>query len=526
MSRWSLGSLLLVASVAFSSKAQPTARTVNGAVRGVALPTGIALFKGIPFAAPPTGDRRWKPPAAAASWKGIRDATRFASQCMQWRVYSDMMFRNEANSEDCLYLNVWTPAPSARRKMPVLVYIYGGGFTAGDGSEFRYDGENMARRGIVVVTMSYRLGIFGYFAHPALAAESPRHASGNYGLMDQVAALRWVKANVAQFGGDPARVTIAGESAGSMSVSALMVSPMARGLFSGAIGESGAVLGPGLSPATQAVAEQNGVAFATAIATPTIAGLRALSAFELLTQASVEGRPQFFPSVDGAFLVEPPAATYARGGQAMVPLLAGWNSEEQSGLPQLPNPTTENYVALVNRIFGARATEALAAYPVTTPEEAARASTAIASDRFIAYGTWQWLDEHARAGQPVYRYYYARARTPVAPRRSRGVPLNLWDSLPRGASHSAEIEYAMGNLDRNPVWLWTVDDRKVSATLMGWFENFVKTGDPNGAGLPAWPMGRVDASGNVMRMHIDVDSHADLEPRARYLFLKSFFAAP
>jgi para-nitrobenzyl esterase len=218
-------------------ESQPTVKTANGAVRGVTLGTGIALFKGIPFAAPPIGERRWKPPEPVADWPGVRAATRFGPQCMQVRDFADMVFRNEGTSEDCLYLNVWTPTPSAGGRLPVLVYIYGGGFTAGDGSEPRYDGENMARRGLVVVTMSYRLGILGLFSHPELSKESPQHASGNYGLMDQVAALRWVKANVAAFGGDPTRVTIAGESAGSISVCALMASPIAQGLFAGAIGE-------------------------------------------------------------------------------------------------------------------------------------------------------------------------------------------------------------------------------------------------------------------------------------------------
>jgi para-nitrobenzyl esterase len=202
--------LVLAAVLAADAQSQPTARTANGMVRGEVLGTGITLFKGIPFAAPPIGERRWKPPQPAANWQGVRSATRFGPQCMQARIYSDMVFRNEGTSEDCLYLNVWTPKASAGARLPVLVYIFGGGFMAGDGSEPRYDGENLARRGLVVVTLSHRLGIFGFFSHPALAAESPQHASGNYGLMDQVAALRWVKANIAAFGGDPARVTSRG----------------------------------------------------------------------------------------------------------------------------------------------------------------------------------------------------------------------------------------------------------------------------------------------------------------------------
>ena len=531
MTRQLLSAVLLAAALAGDALSQPRVRTANGTVQGVVLGTGIALFKGIPFAAPPVGSRRWKPPQPPANWQGVRAATRFGPQCMQARIYGDMVFRNEGTSEDCLYLNVWTPTPASAKRLPVLVYMYGGGFSAGDGSEPRYDGENLARRGLVVVTMSYRLGIFGFFSHPELSRESPEHASGNYGLMDQAAALRWVKTNITAFGGDPARVTIAGESAGSFSVCALMASPMAKGVFAGAIGESGALFGATLRTASLAATEQDGVTFAKAIGALSLAQLRTLSAHELLAASGRAGLPGFRPNVDGAFLPETAAAIYAAGKQAHVPLMAGWNSEEAPGRAVLADPTFENFVASFNRIFGARATYALTIYPGTTPQEIARSATDLASDQFIAYGTWKWLDEHSRTGQPVYRYYFSRPRPPLsdpvpAPAGAgSAAQTNPWAAFPSGAPHSTEIEYALGNLSRNKVYAWTADDEKVSATIMSYFVNFVKTGNPNGPGLPKWPQGKPDGSGKVMRMRIDVDTRTELEPRERYLFLQRFYGS-
>ena len=517
-----LAGVLFVA-VAGEAQSQPKVRTANGTVEGAALPTGIALFKGIPFAAPPIGELRWKPPQPAARWQGVRAATRFRPQCMQARVFADMAFRNEGTSEDCLYLNVWTPTPSTSAQLPVLVYIFGGGFMAGDGSEPRYDGENVAREGVVVVTMSYRLGVFGFFAHPELSSESPHRASGNYGYMDQVAALKWVHANIAAFGGDPARVTIAGESAGSASVSALMASPMAQGLFAAAIGESGAVLGR--TSSSLANAEQTGVTFANAAGAPSLARLRSLSAHELLTLSTDVGMPRFLPIVDGAFFPESPETIYAVGKQAQVPLLAGWNSEESSGRTVVPDPTPELFAAALDRIFGARASEALAAYGGTDAKDVARAATDLASDQFIAYGTWKWLDEHSRTGQPVYRYYFSRARPPLAIPATdpTAAPASPWASIPRGAPHSTEIEYALGNLSRNAVYAWMADDQKVSATMMGYFVNFIKTRSPNGPGLPTWPQGMPNPQGTVMRMRIDVDTRTEREPTERYRFLQDFY---
>ncbi|MFL5609003.1 MAG: carboxylesterase/lipase family protein [Gemmatimonadaceae bacterium] len=501
-----------------TSPTSPRVTTANGVLAGATLPSGVRTFRGIPFAAPPTRALRWKPPQPVRNWDGVRSADRFAAQCMQGRIFSDMVFRNDGVSEDCLYLNVWTPATAPSEGLPVLVYFFGGGFRAGDGSEFRYDGESMARRDIVVVTTSYRLGVFGFFAHPELTGESAQHASGNYALMDQTAALRWVRANIARFGGDPKRVTIAGESAGSYAVSAQMASPLAKDLFAGAIGESGSLLSARRGTPTLAESEQNGVKFGAAIGASSLAALRALSAIELLDASSRPNMVGFGPNVDGYFLPQSPGDIYAAGAQAHVPLLAGWNSEESGPRGVLQEtPTPDNVARLLSTTFGAQAGQAARVYPASNAEEALQAATDLASDRFIAYSTWKWLEEHGRtSGKPVYRYLFSRPRPPaISPAPG--------SSTPRGAVHSAEIEYAMGNLPTNKVFAWTPDDFRVSETMQSYFANFVKTGQPNGPGLPSWPVGTVGPDGRAMRMRIDVSTRAEAEPRPRYLFLDQFF---
>lgn len=490
----------------------PTVRTRLGVLSGATSSSGIRTFFGVPFAAPPVGELRWRPPQPPARWTGVRRADRFAAQCMQARIYDDMVFRNAGTSEDCLYLNVWAPPAATGTRLPVLVYFYGGGFQAGDGSEPRYDGESMARRGIVTVTMSYRLGVFGFLAHPELTRESPNGASGNYGLMDQWAALRWVRENISAFGGDPSQVTIAGESAGSFAVTAQMLSPLARGLFARAIGESGAFM----SATPRSAAEATGVALGTQLRAPSLAALRAVSAMELVM--ATNGRPnalRFWPIVDGWFITESPHVTFAAGRQAKVPLLAGWNSQEGSwrGLVR-GTPTPDSVRAVFSRLYGANAPDAARAYPAESDEQAMQALTDLSGDQFIGYATWKWLEEHARTGEvPTWRYFYARPRPPMLDAPAGSAP------PPSGAVHSAEIEYAMGNLASNRVFAWTPDDYKVSETMQSYFEQFIKTGNPNRSGLPEWPTGAPDASGRARRMRIDVESRAEEEPRERYLFL-------
>src|ERR1043165_2052284 len=303
MKSFVLALVILVAAAA--TQAADLVQTENGAVEGRGVqPSGVRIFRGIPFAQPPTGELRWREPQPVKNWKGVRQAVDFGPRCMQARIYDDMVFRSNGVSEDCLYLNVWTPAKSSRERLPVLVYFYGGGFVSVDGSEPRYDGESMAAKGIVVVTVNYRLGGFGFLSHPELTKESTHNASGNYGFLDQNAGLRWVQRNIANFGGDPKRVTIAGESAGSMSVSAHMASPLSKDLIAGAIGESGALTGT-FSPVPLAKAEEEGSKFAASIGAQSLAALRAMPAQQILEPAYKGGYAAInrFPiAIDGDFL--------------------------------------------------------------------------------------------------------------------------------------------------------------------------------------------------------------------------------
>ena len=508
-------------------------KIANGALEGTEdTATGVRSFRGIPFAAPPVGDLRWKEPQAVKSWTGVREAMQFGPRCMQQSLFGDMNFRSNGMGEDCLYLNVWTPSKTGKEKLPVLVYFFGGGFMAGDGSEPRYEGPSMAQKGIVALTVNYRLGIFGFFAHPELTKESPHHASGNYALLDQSAALKWVQQNIAAFGGDPKRVTIAGESAGSIAVSAQMASPLSKGLIAGAIGESGSIMGA-LSAAPLAEVEQQGQKFAASAGATTLEALRAIPADKLLEAASKPGAGRFSPTIDGYFLPEAPAAIFEAGKQARVPLLVGWNSEEMTGraLMRGQEMTPENYEKAVRGLYGARADEILKVYSASSKDELQQTATDLAGDRFIGFSTWRWSDVHLRtSGKPVYRYFYARPRPAMRPEMGDATP-GLAGGVVRGsggrtppppakgAVHSAEIEYAMGNLDSNKVYAWTADDHKVSKTMQEFFANFIKTGNPNGAGVPEWPAMKPGGSGQVMR--IDVESKAEAEKhRDRYLLLK------
>jgi para-nitrobenzyl esterase len=390
----------------------------------------------------------------------------------------------------------------------VLVYIYGGGFMAGDSSEKRYDGAALARRGIVVVTMNYRLGIFGFFSHPELTASSPHHASGNYGLLDQIAALEWVKRNIAAFGGDPRHITIGGESAGSMAVSALMVSPLSRGDIAGAIGESGALMQK-WTPPTLTDAEQKGAKFAQSLGAPTIAALRAMSADKLLEAQGNANDLPFGAVIDGYFLTEPPSVTLASGKAARVPLLVGSNSQEAPGSAVFGQgaPTLASYRLGLARTLGDKADAFFTLYLAKTDADVLPAATALASDDFLGLPTWKWFDLQRQAGAPTYYYYYTRVRPRFVTDMSGNPPQY-------GAVHSAEIEYALGNLDTNPLYAWTDDDRKVSATMSGYFANFIKTGDPNGGSLPIWPKASRD-SANIQRQVIDVDTRSAAFPEQR-----------
>jgi para-nitrobenzyl esterase len=524
--------MLFSLTVAGNVRAQDRVRIADGILEGtIAKTSGVRMFKGIPFAAPPVGDLRWRAPQPVKPWPGVRKADQFGAQCMQGGVFGDMGFRANGMSEDCLYLNVWTPAKSGKERLPVLVYFYGGGFVAGDGSEPRYDGESMARKGIVALTVNYRLGVFGFLTHPELSKEAPYHGSGNYGLLDQAAALRWVKQNIAAFGGDPQRVTIAGESAGSISVSAQMASPLSKDLIAGAIGESGSIIST-FSAVPLAEAETSGVKFAATVGANNLAALRAMSAEQLL-EATTKPAP-LFPSltIDGYFLPKAPLDIYLAGEQAHVPLLAGSNSEEVPYQVILgrDEPTVENYRKAVEALYHDKTDEVLKLYPASTPEEVKDAAQNLASDRFISFSTWKWLDAATTTGgRPTYYYLYARTRPPMRPEMGNATaglaggvnrsPQQPSMPTPRGAEHSAEIEYAMGNLDSNKVYAWAADDYKVSQVMEEYFANFIKTGNPNGLGLPKWPEYKTG-----WRVTIDAETRAEPERvRPRYQFLEQFY---
>ncbi|MBL7791393.1 MAG: carboxylesterase family protein [Saprospiraceae bacterium] len=496
-----------------SDVALPRVTTKQGIVEG-AHDSGIRTFKGIPYAAPPVGELRWKAPQPPASWQDVRKADAFGPRAMQAPIFSDMMFRSNGVSEDCLYLNIWTPAKTGREKLQVLVYFYGGGFVAGDGSEYRYDGEMMARQGIVAVTVNYRLGIFGFFSHPELSQESPYRASGNYGLLDQSAALRWVSENIAAFGGDPRKITIAGESAGSVSVSAQMASPLSKDLIAGAIGESGSLLGT-LSAVPLADAEKAGLEFVKAAKAGSLAELRAMPAEKLLEAATKFGPFRFSMAIDGYFFPKSPLEIYKAGEQAQIPLMVGWNSEESNyrGLLGPVKPNLDNYNKAVKDNYGDKAAQVLAVYRATTDAEVEQVATDLAGDRFIGFSTWRWSKLHRLTGkQPVYRYLYARPRPLLRNHPDDAIP-------PKGAVHSAEIEYAMGNLPTNRVYDWQPEDYKVSAIMMAYFAQFIKTGNPNGLGLPAWPA--LNNNKSVPVMFIDVHTRVEEDKHGeRYLLLE------
>jgi para-nitrobenzyl esterase len=502
-------------------------KTANGLVEGTLTNNNqIRAFKGIPFAAPPVGDLRWRPPQPAANWKGIRPAKDFGSHCIQSSGYPDMVFHDPGPSEDCLTLNVWTPANAKPGSLPVMVWIYGGGFTSGGTSESRQDGQFLAARNVVVVSMNYRLGIFGFFALPELTAESPHHASGNYGLLDQTAALTWVKNNIAAFGGDPSNVTIFGESAGSISVSAQMASPLAHGLFAKAIGESGGALG-GSGPPTPAreTLEQHNVAFSqTAFGTSTLANLRKLSADDILKAATAKTTPpppRFWPDTDGYFLPDSVASIYAAGKQAHVPLLAGWNADEARGqvIMAKTKPTAASFAATAQTDFGDNARKFLTLYPATTDDEAFVSAGDYAGDHFIDYSTWRWLEAQVATGKaPVYRYRF-----------DLGSPGDKNHKAILGAFHSDDIEYVFNTLDSRPEAAWRPEDRKLADQIGAYWTNFARTGNPNAPALPQWPTysaaGKEGAQWQVM--HLDANSEAKPDTqRDRYLFLDEVWGKP
>ena len=422
----------------------------------------LQYLRVFPYAAPPVGDLRWKEPQPPASWKGIRDATKFGASAIQpknWRLpwTKEFMVQDDNFSEDCLFLNVWTPAKTAEDKLPILFFIHGGAMTEGAGSIISYDGEELAKKGIIVVTINYRLGVLGLLVHPELTAESPHKSSGNYSYLDQVAALNWVKNNIAAFGGDPSRVTISGQSAGAGSVRALLVSPLAKGLFHGAITESGSsfVGGPGGGQNTFAEAEKRGVEFARNKGASSIAELRAMSAKDLIAVDTTKPPVRFSGIVDGYFQTADIKTIFAEGKQNDVPLITGFNAED----------INMTYRGEKNKIF-----ETL--YPSKTPEES-KASEKVAAQETGRLNAYLWLEFRAKTSKTNgYEYFF-----------TRGIP---WPEHPEfGAFHTGEIPYVFHNLkvlDRP----FTAIDTMVANVMSSYWVNFVKTGNPNGDGLPEW----------------------------------------
>jgi para-nitrobenzyl esterase len=378
---------ILPAMAAASDQVKVTGGVLEGTVGS---DPSVRVFRGVPFAAPPVGDLRWKAPQAVAAWKGVRKADEWGTRCMQGPMFGPLRSREKAMGEDCLYLNVWTTAKTEKEKRPVLVVFHGGGFAAGSASEPRTDGEWFARQGIVVVEANHRLGVFGFLAHPELSKESAGRGSGNYGMLDQTAALEWTRANVAAFGGDPGNVTVNGESAGSLSVSALMASPLTKHLVHKAIGQSGAFFASptgGLAEKPLADKEQDGIKFAASVGAGSLADLRAKTADDLLAAVMKTGGWGYSPGIDGYFLTEKVAATYAAGKQAKIPLLAGWTSSEM-GMAIAMNPekpTAASFAEQAKKQFGERAKDALVVYPAANDAEVLQTAADLASDLFISY---------------------------------------------------------------------------------------------------------------------------------------------
>lgn len=541
MRQFALTLAAMAISIATSAQDAVSVKTSYGILEGLDI-SGIKTFKGVPFAAPPTGDNRWREPQPLQPWQGIRECHDYAPDPMQEPIFGDMNFGADSISEDCLYLNIWTPAITMNEKLPVLIYFNGGGLMAGSGSEPRYAGMAMARHGMICVTANYREGIFGFFAHPELSKETPYKGSGNYGFLDQQAAIRWVHENVSLFGGDPERITIAGESAGSMSVSALMASPLSRGLFAQAIGSSGSVIAD-KRVKSLAEAEKAGVDMMRRMGYKNVKEMRKVPAEVLMKQANVRNVPVY--NIDNHFLTEQPFATYAAGRQMRVPLLVGGNSLEMSPAAYFGyitmsgrEITMEDIAKTASGMFGDNTDEMLSLYGITAPDDIYKQpGIDLCGDLFLAYSTWRWGNIHnATSGQPVYRYLYSRERPKMMIEgKVAGLAGGVKDKteaeevvenkIPEihGAVHSADIEYAMGNLPTNRVYDWQPEDYMVSDIFMGYYANFVKTGNPNGIGLPQWlPLDNSDSPGFMV---IDVKTRMEKDAGAerRYRRMNEIF---
>lgn len=456
---------------AFAQKETKAIQTEAGLVSGIA--TGdIHVFKGIPFAAPPVGDLRWKAPQPVQPWSGVKKCDVFSASPMQappapFSMWSEeFLIQKEPINEDCLYLNLWTSSTSPNKKLPVLVWIYGGGFTSGGSNVPIYDGEAMARKGIVFVSINYRVGIFGFFAHPELTKESPNHASGNYGIQDQVAALQWVQKNIAAFGGDPNNVTIAGQSAGSMSVNTLVASPLAKGLFNKAIAQSGASFINSFGSTSLQQAEEGGVNTAAALKAGSIEDLRKIPAADLMKTQSMRG-----VIIDGYVLPRSIAEIFAANKENKVALLTGWNENE--GLMFGPAKKAADFKTQMEQQYGNDAHTALKYYPATNDSVANVSQLNLSRDIIFGVQNYTWANIASQKGNAVYVYYFTRK-----------VP-GTGEYAKYGAFHTGEVPYAYDNLKyvNRP---WEEVDHKLATVMSAYWANFIKTGNPNGKNLPEW----------------------------------------
>jgi para-nitrobenzyl esterase len=459
---------------------------------------GVRAYLGIPFAAPPVGNLRWQPPQPVHPWQGVLAANQFSPACMQ-AAPANSNPGTIRRSEDCLYLNVWTPAVSASQRLPVLVWIYGGGGTAGSNAEPIYDGNALAKKGVVVVSANYRVNVFGWFAHPELTRESAHHSSGNYGAHDQLAALRWVKNNIAQFGGDPNKVTMFGESGGSRSVNWLAASPLVNGLVQGAIGESHTVFGRMM---TIREAEHMGSEFSSTIGLPSLAALRSMPAQDLFDASVRIPAATNGTVVDGWFLPQDIYTIYSQGMQNDISLITGVTNDEGgsigapgaargtgSGLASAAPDSRATYTAWVKERFGNRAGDILRLYPAGSDAEAAKAYHDVYRDiNFAGHRTWARL-QVTTGKSPVYIYNFSH--NPPRPQGDGNDPLSaVMSSMYTGifpAVHFSEVIYVFNNL-RMKDFPWTDTDRKVADMLSSYWTNFAKTSNPNGPGLPSWPV--------------------------------------
>ncbi|CAN5399243.1 carboxylesterase family protein [soil metagenome] len=495
---------MALALLAAPASAQSLPITGGEIAAAPAAPDGVRVFKGLPYASPPVGDLRWRPPRPVQPWTGVRPVDAYGPNCLQPKRYDDVDPFTPSMSEDCLYLNVTTAAKPGEKR-PVFFWIHGGGYGAGSGAEPRHDGQALARKGVVVVTINYRLGVFGFMAHPELTAESPQHASGDQALADMIAALRWVKANAATFGGDPDNVTIVGESAGSDAVSRMMISPLAKGLFHRAIGESGSAFGMMGDDQTLAQGEAVGLAFAKSLGNDDLARLRARSSAEILAAWSApNGHFDFRPTLDGWILPTSAAQVFASRQQSDVPLLVGWNRDEGSLMQGGVFAGGSLRQVLAER-FGPRIGEALALYPADPPAAAQTSQVSYAGDLWMGLPTWLWAVAQTRSGKsPVYVYRFDHAPS---------VPADWFGAANRGKSfgafHSADIVYVFDHPEILKAWTTNAVDRRVADQMSSYWVNFARSGDPNGQDLAHWTPYTPDDSPKKMLIGPDTRLVAD-----------------